>query len=200
VGWGGSCLGKDLAALIDAAENHGYDARLLREVGAVNDRQRRLVVEKLEAHLGDLAGRRVCLLGLAFKPGTDDLRDAPAVAIAAALAGAGASVTAYDPVVRGVPEQPELGVAADPYEAVSGADAVVLVTDWPEFAALDFAAIRSAMRGDLFVDGRNAVDGMALRAAGFVVEAFGRRVSATPPTSAVASVVTIPTESQPSLR
>jgi len=200
VGWGGSCLGKDLAALIDAADEHGYDARLLREVVALNDRQRRLVVAKLERHLGSLAGRRICLLGLAFKPGTDDLRDAPALAIAAALVAAGATVTAYDPVVRSVPDRPEIAVAADPYVALSGADAVVLVTDWPEFTGLDLVAVRAPMRGNVFVDGRNAIDGAALVSAGFVVEAFGRRVSATPPATSVAIVTRTPSESQPSLR
>ncbi|MEW6475952.1 MAG: UDP-glucose/GDP-mannose dehydrogenase family protein [Actinomycetota bacterium] len=200
VGWGGSCLGKDLAALIDAALEHGYDARLLSEVVALNHRQRQLAVEKLRGHLGGLEGRRICLLGLAFKPGTDDLRDAPALAIAAALLAAGATVTAYDPVVRRVPGWPDLILGANPYEAASGVDAVVLVTDWPEFAGLDFAAIRSGMRGNLFVDGRNAVDGAVLAEAGFFVESFGRRDSATAPVSTATSVVSTPSRSQPSLR
>jgi nucleotide sugar dehydrogenase len=210
LGWGGSCLGKDLGALIDAARQHGYDPRLLVEVAAVNTRQRQLAIEKLQAHLGALAGRRVCLLGLAFKPGTDDLRDAPALDLAAALAAAGAEVTAYDPVVRAVPDRLDIVVVDDAYEAAEGADAVVLVTEWPEFGLLDVSELRRRMRGDLFVDGRNVLGGLPLADAGFVYESFGgsverRRLRSvptieTPPAAAVSSVEATPRRSQASPR
>jgi nucleotide sugar dehydrogenase len=210
LGWGGSCLGKDLGGLIDAARAGGYEPRLLAQAAGVNDRQRRLAVAKLQAHLGGLAGRRICLLGLAFKPGTDDLRDAPAVAIADELSAAGAEVTAYDPVVGPVPDRPLLRVAPDPYEAAAGADAVVLVTEWPEFQLLDFFELRRRMRGDLFVDGRNVLGGAGLGDAGFVYESFaappeGRRLRpvrtrAMPPAAAVSTEDDTPRRSQASPR
>ena len=210
LGWGGSCLGKDLTALVEAARLHGYDARLLAEVAAVNTRQRRLALDKLRAHLGALEGKRVCLLGLAFKPGTDDLRDAPALELAGRLLAAGAAVTAYDPAVRAVAELPELVVAPDPYEAAADADAVILVTEWPEFALLDVAELRGRMRGDLFVDGRNVLGGVGLADAGFVYESFGgsvqrRRLRPVPtmdsaPATTVDSVEATPRRSQASPR
>jgi UDPglucose 6-dehydrogenase len=210
LGWGGSCLGKDLTALIDAAHKQGYDPRLLAEVAAVNTRQRRLAVEKLQARLGTLSGRRICLFGLAFKPETDDLRDAPALELAAALVAAGARVTAYDPVVKSVPGLPELILAPDPYDAAGDADAVVLVTEWPEFSLLDIAELRSRMRGNLVVDGRNALGGVGLTDAGFVYESFGgsgqrRRLRPvptreSPPAAIVSSVDATPRRSQASPR
>jgi UDPglucose 6-dehydrogenase len=210
IGWGGSCLGKDLGGLIDAARALGYEPRLLAEVAAVNAGQRRLALQKLRTHLGDLAGRRICLLGLAFKPGTDDLRDAPALAIADDLSAAGAAVTAHDPVVRDVAGRPDLLVVPDAYEAATGADAVVLVTEWPEFERLDFAELRRRMRGDLFVDGRNVLRGAGMRAAGFVYESFGasperRRLRPVPTrvmpaTATVTSVEETPRRSQASPR
>ena len=210
IGWGGSCLGKDLGGLIDAARALGYEPRLLAEAAAVNDRQRRLAVQKVRSHLGDLAGRRICLLGLAFKPGTDDLRDAPALAIVDELSAAGAEVTAHDPVVDSVADRPGLRVASDPYEAADGADAVVLVTEWPEFQLLDFAELRRRMRGDLFVDGRNVLGGAGMGDAGFVYESFGAslegrrlrpvRTRAMPATATVSSVEETPRRSQASPR
>jgi nucleotide sugar dehydrogenase len=215
LGWGGSCLGKDLDALIDAARRHGYDPRLLAEVEGVNTRQRQLALDKLRAHLGHLAGRRVCLLGLAFKPGTDDLRDAPALALAAALLAAHAEVTAYDPAVRAVPDLPGLVVADDAYEAAEGVDAVVLVTEWPEFALLDVSELRARMRGNVVLDGRNVLADLPLVDAGFVVESLGgsvhpdpaqrRRLRSvptieTPPAATVTSVEATPRRSQASPR
>jgi nucleotide sugar dehydrogenase len=174
VGWGGSCLGKDLAVLRNTARSVGYEPHLLDEVTGVNQRQRRLVIEKLRRHLGGLAGRRVCLLGLAFKPGTDDLRDAPAVDIARSLLSEGASLSACDPVVAAVPGLPDLEVARDPYEAAEGADAVVLLTEWPEFFDLDLHELRRRMQGDLYLDGRNVLKIGPVLEAGFVYESFGR--------------------------
>lgn len=176
LGWGGSCFGKDLGALIRTAEDYGYQPRLLEAVLAVNQRQRRLVVEKLRWHLKTLQGRRICLLGLAFKPGTDDLRDAPAVDIAASLLASGALVTAHDPMVRCVPDLPRLRVAADAYEAAARADAVVLVTEWDDYATLDLEALRAVMRGRLVVDGRNALDPTSVNLAGLLYLGIGRAV------------------------
>jgi nucleotide sugar dehydrogenase len=173
-GWGGSCFGKDLAALVATAEEYGYEASILKAAIAVNARQRTRVVEKLQAHLKSLRGRRVGILGLAFKPGTDDLRDAPAVDIIGRLLLSGAFVTAHDPVVRRLP-----GMAAvqlvDSAEAVADrADAVVLLTDWPEYLTLDFCELQTRMRGDLFIDGRNAFDPVKVADTGLVYEGVGR--------------------------
>jgi nucleotide sugar dehydrogenase len=181
VGWGGSCFGKDLSELVSTAGDYGYDPLLLRAAIGVNERQRRIVVDKLRHHLGTLRGKRVCLLGLAFKPGTDDLRDAPAVDIARLLVAAGASVTAHDPVVPGVPAVPGLVVRGDPVAAALRADALVLVTEWPEYGALDLVALRSVMRGCTLIDGRNLLDPARARAAGFVYVGVGRRAAATAP-------------------
>ncbi len=174
LGWGGSCFGKDLSALVTTAEQYGYDAALLRSAVEVNSRQRRLVVERMRHHLKIIQGRRIALLGLAFKPGTDDLRDAPAVEIATSLIRAGAFVRAHDPLVKAVPECPSLVVASDPYAAADRADAVVLVTEWPDYLALDLTELRTRMRGDLVLDGRNLLDPRAVEAAGLRYEGVGR--------------------------
>ncbi len=178
LGWGGSCFGKDLSALVTTAEQYGYDAALLRAAVAVNTRQRRLVVERLRHHLKIIQGRRIALLGLAFKPGTDDLRDAPAIDIATSLVRAGALVRAHDPLVTSVPTCPELMLAAGPYAAAERADAVVLVTEWPDYLGLDLSELRSRMRGDLVLDGRNLLDPAAVEAAGLRYEGIGRSPAA----------------------
>ena len=175
VGWGGSCLGKDLAALILTARERGYEPQLLDAVRAVNEYQRNLVVKALAEHLMVLEGRRICLLGLAFKPGTDDLRDAPAVDIAGRLAARGAVVTGHDPVVRHVPQIPSVSVAADPYQAAEDADAIVLITDWPEYLDLDYTRLRRGMRGNFLLDGRNFLSPQALWSAGFRYERLADR-------------------------
>ncbi len=176
LGWGGSCLGKDLAALISRAEDHGYEPELLRATLGLNARQRSQVVERLRQRLGALTEKRVALLGLAFKPGTDDLRDAPAVGIAQELIGAGATVTAYDPFVSGVPEVRGLSLAASAYDAAEQADAVVIATQWPEFLELDFDKLRTRMRGTVLLDGRNCVDANAVAASGLTYQGTGRSV------------------------
>ena len=173
IGWGGSCFGKDLAALTATAEDLGYQPELLRAVVAVNARQRDGVVERLKRHMRGLRGRRVALLGLAFKPGTDDLRDAPALGVAARLLLSGAMVSAYDPLVKQT-DLPALRVAGSPYEAADRADAVLLVTDWPEFLDLDFVRLRDAMRGDLLLDARNILNPRAVTDAGLRYEGIGR--------------------------
>jgi UDPglucose 6-dehydrogenase len=174
LGWGGSCLGKDLAALISHAEDHGYKAELLSATLRLNARQRSQVVERLRRHLGALAKRRIALLGLAFKPDTDDLRDAPAIRIAQILIDAGATVTAYDPSVFDVPHVPGLSLAANAYDAAEEADAVVVATQWPEFQRLDFDKLEARMRGTLLLDGRNCVDAKSVAASGLDYLGIGR--------------------------
>ena len=174
VGWGGSCFGKDLSALIATAEQYGYESALLRAAVSVNARQRHLIVEKLRRHLKVLQGRRIGLLGLAFKPCTDDLRDSPAVEIAATLLRAGSVVSAHDPMVSDVPECPSLKLVADPYQAAYRADAIVLMTEWPDYLALDLDEVRSRMRGQLVIDGRNLLDPAAVEAAGLSYQGIGR--------------------------
>ena len=180
VGWGGSCFGKDLQELISTAVDYGHEPRLLQAVTDVNDRQRRVVVEKLRRHLKTLRGKRVCLLGLAFKPGTDDLRDAPALDVARWLVAAGASVRAHDPMVGAIPQIPDMVVKADIYEAARGADAVVTMTEWPDYVGVDATALLSVMRGRLLIDGRNIFDPSTMVRHGFVYEGVGRTLSVGP--------------------
>ncbi len=176
IGYGGSCFPKDVSALKMLAGNTGYHFQLLNAVIEVNELQKRRVVQKLAGYLGSLVGRRVALLGLAFKPQTDDMREASSLVLAARLQGEGAHVTAYDPVAadaaRDLLEGVELCGSA--LEALDGADAAVLVTEWPEFAALDWSKAASRMVRPLLVDGRNFLDPVALRAAGFEYEGIGR--------------------------
>lgn len=174
IGWGGSCFGKDLGELIATAAEHDYDAQLLRATREVNCRQRAVVVRKLRSRLHGLRGQRIGLLGLAFKPGTDDLRDAPAVDIARALVDGGAVVVAHDPLVREV-RGLDVRVVDDPYAVGERADAVVLVTEWPEYRSLELNALRERMRGRLFVDGRNLFDPDKVAACGLVYEGVGGR-------------------------
>jgi UDPglucose 6-dehydrogenase len=176
VGYGGSCFPKDTQALKQLAGNSGYHFQLLNAVIEVNELQKRRVIAKLEKHLGSLVGKRIALLGLAFKPDTDDMREATSLVLSARLQGEGAVVSAYDPVAEesaaGLLPSVELAVSAE--EALEGADAAVLVTEWPEFAELDWPALAERMATPLIVDGRNFLDGRALRSAGFTYEGIGR--------------------------
>jgi UDPglucose 6-dehydrogenase len=186
IGWGGSCFGKDTIALKKLAGNSGYHFQLLSAVIDVNELQKRRVVQKLKSRLGSLAGRRIALLGLAFKPDTDDMRDAASLVLAARLEGEGAEVAAYDPVAeeRARALLPTVELRGSAMEALDGADAAVLVTEWPEFAALDWGEAAGRMARPLLVDGRNFLDPSALKAAGFEYEGIGqsagdRRISAS---------------------
>lgn len=178
IGWGGSCLGKDLGALIRLAEHRGYDPLLLRAAQATNAHQRRIVIEKLRASLGSLRGRTVGLLGLAFKPNTDDIRDAPSVTIARALRDEGARVKVYDPVamanMRAEHPDLELIYATDPVDLARACDALVVVTEWEEFRQLDLSELRRVMSGELLLDGRNLFDPEDARRAGFIYVGIGR--------------------------
>jgi len=180
IGYGGSCFPKDVSALKMLAGNSGYHFQLLGAVIEVNELQKRRVVGKLQKHLGSLAGKRVALLGLAFKPDTDDMREASSLVLAARLQGEGATVVAYDPVAaeaaRGLLDGVEFRDSA--LEALEEADAVVLVTEWPEFRELDWTAAAARMARPLLVDGRNFLDAAGLAAAGFEYEGIGRAAEA----------------------
>jgi UDPglucose 6-dehydrogenase len=175
IGYGGSCFPKDVQALKQLAGNSGYHFQLLNAVIEVNHLQKRRVVNKLKQRLGQLRDKRIALLGLTFKPNTDDLREAASIVLAARLHGEGAVVSAYDPMVPAGDHElfPEAAVVHDALTALRGADAAVLVTDWAEFARLDWAAAKRVMRRALIVDGRNSLDGEALRALGFEYEGVG---------------------------
>ncbi len=171
-----NCFPKDVTALKQLAGNSGYHFQLLNAVIEVNELQKRRVMAKLEKHLGSLVGKQVALLGLAFKPNTDDMREATSLVLSARLQAAGAEVSAYDPVAEEEARKlmPGLRFAEGTLSAVEGADAVVLVTEWDEFKDMDLAAVASAMRGTVVIDGRNALDPEAVRAAGLTYEGIGR--------------------------
>jgi UDPglucose 6-dehydrogenase len=177
VGFGGSCFPKDVQALKQLAGNTGYHFQLLTAVVEVNELQKRRTISKLQKHLGPLPGKEIALLGVAFKPNTDDVREATSLVLAGRLAGEGARVRAYDPVAGRKAEDMLSGadIAESALEAIDGADAVVLVTEWPEFAELDWTGeVKKRMRVPLVVDGRNFLDREELVAAGFTYEGIGR--------------------------
>jgi UDPglucose 6-dehydrogenase len=176
LGYGGSCFPKDVQALKQLAGNSGYHFQLLTSVIEVNELQKRRVIGKLTKHLGSLVGKRIALLGLAFKPDTDDMREASSLVLAARLQGEGAHVRAYDPVaeMRAREFLPTVELCDSPASALAGADAAILVTEWPEFRELDWPEIAKAMANPLVVDGRNYLDPATLRAAGLAYEGIGR--------------------------
>jgi UDPglucose 6-dehydrogenase len=176
LGFGGSCFPKDVNALKMLAGNTGYHFQLLTSVIEVNELQKRRVVQKLEKHLGSLVGKRIALLGLAFKPDTDDMREASSLVLAARLQGEGAVVVAYDPVAEGRAGDllPTVEMRGSALDAIDGADAAILVTEWAEFAELDWAEVASRMANPLLIDGRNFIDPAAVRAAGLIYEGIGR--------------------------
>ncbi|HET9153828.1 MAG TPA: nucleotide sugar dehydrogenase [Solirubrobacterales bacterium] len=181
-----NCFPKDVSALKMLAGNTGYHFQLLTSVIEVNELQKRRVVGKLEKHLGSLIGKRIALLGLAFKPDTDDMREASSLVLAARLQGEGAEVVAYDPVAaeRAAGLLGSVEMANSAMEALDGADAAVLVTEWGEFAELDWAAAAERMARPLVVDGRNFLDPEALASAGFEYEGIGRSVASQPAANA----------------
>ena len=174
IGYGGSCFPKDSLALKQLASNSGYHFQLLAAVIEVNELQKRRVVGKLEGRLGSLRGKKVALLGLAFKPGTDDMREAPSLVLAGRLQAEGAEVSAWDPVADPSGLLDGVEIAGSALEALEGADAAVIVTEWPELRELDWAEAGSRMRNKLVVDGRNMLDPAELRALDFEYEGIGR--------------------------
>jgi nucleotide sugar dehydrogenase len=174
VGWGGSCFGKDVAALISTGEEYGYTPSMLEATVEINKAQRASVVRKLQRELHVLKGRRIALLGLTFKPGTDDLRDAPALDITRRLLAAGAVVSAFDPLVKALPEEFAcVRLTRDVYDAADRVDAVVVTTEWPEFSLIDPAGLRRVMRGDLVIDGRNCLPESNFAGSGLHLVGFG---------------------------
>ena len=176
IGFGGSCFPKDVSALKQLAGNSGYHFQLLTAVIEVNELQKRRVIGKLQKHLGSLVGKTVALLGLAFKADTDDMREASSLVLAARLQADGARVRAYDPIAETEARKLMVGVefADSALGALAGADACIIVTEWPEFAELDWAAAADAMSGRVVIDGRNFVDTKAVLASGFAYEGIGR--------------------------
>ncbi len=179
-GYGGSCFPKDVQALARSAKDVGYDAQLLNAVEDVNYRQKHRLVEKLNDHFdGDLQGKTIALWGLSFKPRTDDMREAPSRVVMEALWDAGASVRAYDPEAmdearRIYPDQPGLNLCESAYEAVQGADALVIITEWQEFRSPDLDELKEALSHQAIFDGRNLYDPDLMRELGFAYYAIGR--------------------------
>jgi UDPglucose 6-dehydrogenase len=174
IGYGGSCFPKDVSFLKLLAGNSGYHFQLVSAVIEVNDLQKRRVVSKLQDRLGSLRGKKIALLGLAFKPNTDDMREAPSLVLASRLQTEGALVHAWDPLVKSHPALKDVVMETSLLDAVRDADAAVIVTDWPELASLASEEVRQAMRTPLIVDGRNLLDPEAARSAGFEYEGIGR--------------------------
>jgi UDPglucose 6-dehydrogenase len=176
IGFGGSCFPKDVSALKQLAGNSGYHFQLLTAVIEVNELQKRRVIGKLHKHLGSLVGKTVALLGLAFKADTDDMREASSLVLAARLQADGARVRAYDPIAENEARKLMVGVefADSALGALAGADACIIVTEWPEFAELDWAAAADVMNGRVVIDGRNFADTKAVLASGFAYEGIGR--------------------------
>src|SRR3954466_1475264 len=179
IGFGGSCFPKDVTALKQLAGNSGYQFMLLQAVWEVNELQKRRVVQKLMKHLGPLHGKRIALLGLAFKPNTDDMREAPSRVIAYRLLSEGAEVRAWDPVAH-PDDLPGIEICDSVLDAVRDADAAVVVTEWPELTTLPSQEVHDAMAQPILIDGRNLLDPVAARAAGFVYEGIGRPRHASP--------------------
>jgi UDPglucose 6-dehydrogenase len=181
-GYGGSCFPKDTLALLKTADAAGVDQRIVRTTVQVNDDRKAAMVDRVAQAVGELSGKRIAVLGLAFKPNTDDMREAPSIPLINALRERGASVAAFDPVARHQAEQMLSGIdfADDAYAAATDADALVIVTEWDEFRALDLDKIAASMRGKVLVDLRNVYDRQEAEEAGLAYQGIGRgRVTST---------------------
>ena len=177
VGYGGSCFPKDVKALLKSAQDHSYDFKTLRAVELVNQAQKERLVEKMERHFQDLRGRTIALWGLAFKPRTDDMREAPAIPIIERLLERGAFVRAYDPAAAPVARRlfdTRIALCEKSYDALTDADALAIVTEWNEFREPDFAKMRSLLRSPVVFDGRNIYSPGQMRALGFTYFSIGR--------------------------
>ena len=177
LGWGGSCFPKDVLALAYMAEEAGLDPRILNTVMDVNYERRKTAVEHVKAMVGgSLQGKTIGLLGLAFKPNTDDMRDAPAIDIAQELNAAGAVVRGYDPVAMDVARGilPAVEMVSDPYSLATGCDAVMVITEWNEFKQLDLSKLKGLLKSPVIYDGRNIYDPATVRALGYTYRAIGR--------------------------
>jgi len=178
IGYGGSCFPKDVSALKQIASNSGYHFQLLSAVIEVNEFQKRRVIGKLKRHLGEeLRGKTIALLGLAFKPNTDDIRQASSIVLGSRLMAEGARVVGYDPLAADNMKAvlPSMEYASTAQEALEGADACVLVTEWDEILALDWGRIKDSMSSPVLIDGRNALDGETMQTLGFIYEGVGKK-------------------------
>ena len=175
-GFGGFCFPKDLKAFIGISAKLGYDFRLLKEVENINEEQMLRVVKKTEELLWNLRGKKIGVLGLAFKPNTDDMRFAPSITIINQLMSEGASVKAYDPVAveRAKKIMPDIDYCNNAYEVAEDVDAILLVTEWEEFAKMDLGKVKKAMRQPVFIDGRNVFEPEKMRKLGFIYSGIGR--------------------------
>ncbi|MCX6344465.1 MAG: UDP-glucose/GDP-mannose dehydrogenase family protein [Armatimonadetes bacterium] len=176
LGWGGSCFGKDTACFIATAEKLGYDFALLKSVVDINSQQPAFFVKKINSVLRGLEGKKIAVLGLAFKPNTDDLRDGKSIEIMAQLSALGAEIRAYDPIAMDNARKayPDVDYCVDPYQAAANADAIVIVTEWNEFKFLDFDRLKKTMRAPVIFDGRNMFDPDRIRSKGFEYHCVGR--------------------------
>jgi len=183
LGWGGSCFPKDVEALAYMASTHGTHPQLLRAVIDINLYQRRRVIHQLREWLGGLDGRTVGLLGLSFKPDTDDMRSAPSIEVAHLLYNEGAYVKAYDPAATENARRllPQVELCSDPYQAAEGCDALIIITEWDEFKHLDKERIRKTMIHPYLIDGRNVYDAEEMAKLGFVYWGMGRGKPKGPP-------------------
>lgn len=176
-GYGGSCFPKDVKALIHTGKEHGYDMRIIEAVEEVNNRQKSIVYDKLATALGDLKGKRIAIWGLAFKPETDDMREAPSLVVIEKLLAAGASVIAYDPASMDEARRrlgDRITYARDMYEAVIDADALALLTEWKQFRVPSWSVLHRVMRGNVIIDGRNIYDPEELAEEGFLYRCIGK--------------------------
>jgi UDPglucose 6-dehydrogenase len=177
VGYGGSCFPKDTQALLRSAHDHGYDFKILRAVEEVNRRQKERLVDKMERHFKNLSGKTIALWGLAFKPRTDDMREAPAIALIERLLDGGATVKAYDPAAAPVARRifdGRIALCDKSYDALAGADALAIVTEWNEFREPDFEKMRALLKAPVIFDGRNIYSPEHMRALGFTYFSIGR--------------------------
>ena len=177
IGYGGSCFPKDVKALVRSARDADYEFRILEAVEAVNSTQKRRLVDKLRGVLGSLDGKRIAIWGLSFKPRTDDMREAPSITVIEALLEAGATVVAYDPQAQRAARAifgSRIALASRSYDALKGADALGILTEWNEFREPDFARMHSLMRAPIIVDGRNLFDLEQMRTLGFTYCSIGR--------------------------
>ncbi len=177
IGYGGSCFPKDTTALIDIAKRAGYDMKTVRAAVDVNDKQRAMLVSRMDGIMGGLKGKKIAVWGLSFKPNTDDLRESPAFDLINLLKDKGADVTAYDPITSGAAKELLSGVTIveDAYDALEGADSLVVATDWNMFKEAELSRMKGLMARPLVFDGRNIYDPEKLRAAGFEYYGVGRK-------------------------
>jgi UDPglucose 6-dehydrogenase len=177
VGYGGSCFPKDVQALLRSSADKGYDFKILRAVEDVNDRQKSRLVDKILAHFGDVRGRTIAVWGLAFKPKTDDMREAPAITIIERLLAAGAAISAYDPEATATAKRvfgDRITITEKSYDALKGADALVVVTEWNEFREPDFKKVRQLLKAPVIFDGRNIYSPTQMQSLGFTYLSIGR--------------------------